>query len=182
MLSTYNQWLCKNLGRRSLATGYKIPMTTNALDSEMDAEDSDFKPLTAEQAQQLREANPEPSPWWVIVAQVAAGLVAAGAAWMWTGRASAGMSALYGAMAVAIPAALFVRGAMRGTHAGNQSAAMLRFFVWELIKLVLTIAFLAAAPWVIGGLSWLALLVGVVVALKMYWVALRVRPRLLNRI
>lgn len=152
----------------------------------MDVEDADFKPLTAEQAQQLRDANPEPSPWWVIVAQVVAGLVVAGIAWGWTGRPVAGVSALYGALAVAIPAALFVRGAMKGVmggaQAGHPSAAMLRFFVWELIKLALTVAFLAAAPWVIGNLSWLAMLAGIVAAMKMYWVALVVRPRLLNRI
>jgi len=152
----------------------------------MDVEDAEFKPLTAEQAQQLRDANPEPSPWWVIVAQVVAGLIVAGIAWMWTGRPVAGVSALYGALAVAIPAALFVRGAMRGVTGGaqavNPSAAMLRFFVWELIKLALTVAFLAAAPWVIGDLSWLAMLAGIVAAMKMYWVALVVRPRLLNRI
>ena len=64
----------------------------------------------------------------------------------------------------------------------SQSAAMLKFFVWELIKIALTIAFLAAAPWVVKDLHWLALMAGVVVALKMYWVALVVRPRLLNRI
>ena len=40
----------------------------------------------------------------------------------------------------------------------------------------------AAARWVIKDLHWLALVAGVVVALKMYWVALVVRPRLLNRI
>ena len=152
----------------------------------MDVEDAEFKPLTAEQAQQLRDANPEPSPWWVIVAQVVAGLIVAGVAWMWTGRPVAGVSALYGALAVAIPAALFVRGAMRGVTGGaqavNPSAAMLRFFVWELIKLALTVAFLAAAPWVIGDLSWLAMLAGIVAAMKMYWVALVVRPRFLNRI
>jgi len=152
----------------------------------MDVEDAEFKPLTAEQAQQLRDANPEPSPWWVIVAQVVAGLIVAGVAWMWTGRPVAGVSALYGALAVAIPAALFVRGVMRGVTGGaqavNPSAAMLKFFVWELIKLALTVAFLAAAPWVIGDLSWLAMLAGIVAAMKMYWVALVVRPRLLNRI
>jgi ATP synthase protein I len=161
------------------------PVVTDS--TEMDVEDSDFKPLSAEQVQRLREANPEPSPWWVIVAQVVAGLVAGGIAWAWTGRSVVGASALYGALAVAIPAALFVRGAMRTARQGTQeaglaSAAMARFFVWELIKLGLTIAFLAAAPWVVGGLNWLAMLAGVVAAMKMYWVALVVRPRLLNRI
>ena len=161
------------------------PITTDP--TEMDVEDSDFKPLSAEQAQQLREANPELSPWWVIVAQVVAGVCVAGIAWLWTGGLIAGVSALYGALAVSIPAALFVRGAMRTARQGTQeaglaSAAMLRFFVWELIKLGLTIAFLAAAPWLVSGLNWLALLAGVVAAMKMYWVALVVRPRLLNRI
>jgi ATP synthase protein I len=161
-------------------------MPTSTSGFEMDAGDSDFKPLSAEQARRLREANPEPSPWWVIVAQVAAGWFVAGIAWWWTGRPVVGMSALYGALAVAIPAALFVRGVIAGTggqaQAGHPSAAMLRFFVWELIKLALTVVFLAAAPWVVGGLSWLALLAGVVAAMKMYWVALVVRPGLLNRI
>jgi ATP synthase protein I len=165
-------------------------MTTSTLENQMnpevDVEDSDFKPLSAQEAQQRREAHPEPSPWWVIVAQVAAGLVVAGIAWVWTGRPVAGASALYGALAVAIPAALFVRGLVRGTKAGSQAgapaAAMLRFAVWEMTKLVLTVALLAAAPWVVGGLSWLALLAGVVAAMKMYWVALVVRPKLLNRI
>lgn len=157
-------------------------MTSHTPDSEMDVQASDFKPLTAQEAQRLREAHPAPSLWWVVFGQVAAGLLVAGIAWGWTGRSSAGISALYGAMAVAVPAALFVRGVMRGSQAGHESAALLRFFVWELIKLALTIAFLAAAPWVVGGLSWLALLAGVVAAMKMYWVALMVRPRLLNRI
>ena len=165
-------------------------MTTSTLENrtnaDVDVEDSDFKPLSAQEAQQLREAHPEPSPWWVIVAQVAAGLVVAGIAWVWTGRPVVGASALYGALAVAIPAALFVRGLVRGTKAGSQTgapaAAMLRFAVWEMTKLVLTVAFLAAAPWVVGGLNWLALLAGVVAAMKMYWVALVVRPKLLNRI
>ena len=46
----------------------------------------------------------------------------------------------------------------------------------------LTVALLVMAPWVIEGLVWLAMLVGVVAAMKMYWVALVVRPRLLKRI
>ena len=37
-------------------------------------------------------------------------------------------------------------------------------------------ALLAAAPRLVPGLSWIALLVGMVVAMKTYWVALLVRP------
>ncbi|RYF57097.1 MAG: ATP synthase subunit I [Comamonadaceae bacterium] len=157
-------------------------MNNNAPESEDDVEVSDFKPLTAEEAQRLREQNPEPSPWWVIAAQVASGLIVALVAWAWSRQPVAAGSAFYGAMAVALPAALFWRGVRRGAQQLSQPAVMLRFFVWELIKIVLTVALLAAAPWLIGDLNWLALVAGVVVALKMYWVALWVRPRLLNRI
>lgn len=155
-------------------------MTNNAAAAVDDAEESDFKPLTAEEAARLRERNPEISPWWVIAAQVAAGLAAACIAWMWVGRPVAAASAFYGAMAVAIPAALFARGVRRREGVATQ-AAMLRFFVWESIKIVLTVGLLAAAPLLIRGLVWLALVAGVVVAMKMYWVALMVRPGLLKR-
>ena len=163
-----------------LATG-RNQMTTNAHPVEIEAEASDFTPLTAEEARLLREKNPESSPWWVIAGQVAAGLIVAAVAWWWTDRPVVGLSSLYGSLAVAVPAAMFVRGAMKRPGAGNESAAMLRFFVWELVKLGSTVAFLAAAPWVIDDLHWLALLAGVVAALKMYWVALLVRPGFLNR-
>lgn len=153
-------------------------MTTNALGPEVDAEEADFKPLTAEEAQRLREANPAMSPWWVIGAQVAVGMLVSMVAWVWMRESSAAVSALYGALAVALPAALFVRGTRGAVPA---QAAMLRFAIWELIKLVLSVAMLAAAPWLIRDLHWLAMLAGVVAAMKMYWVALVARPRLLNR-
>lgn len=152
-------------------------MHNNAAAPEDEVEPSDFKPLTAEEAQRLRERHPALSPWWVVVAQVAAGVVVAGVAWLWTRQPVAAASAFYGALAVALPAALFVRAVRRAPAQGSQSAAMLRVFVWELIKLALTVALLAAAPWLIRGLHWLAMLAGVVAALKMYWVALLARPR-----
>ena len=156
-------------------------MTTNALVPEIDAEVADFKPLTAEEAQQLRDANPALSPWWVIVAQVVVGMLVSAIALAWVREWPAAWSAMYGAMAVALPAALFVRGTRRVSAVREQSAAMLKFAVWELIKLVLTVAMLAAAPVLIGDLRWLALLAGVIAAIKMYWVALVVRPRWMNR-
>lgn len=157
-------------------------MHNNAVVPEEDeVEPSDFKPLTAEEAQRLRERHPELSPWWVVAAQVAAGVLVAAVAWLWTRQPVAAASAFYGALAVALPAALFCRAVRGAPPQVSQSAVMLRFFVWELIKIALTVALLAAAPWLIRGLHWLALLAGVVAALKMYWVALLARPRLLKR-
>jgi ATP synthase protein I len=53
---------------------------------------------------------------------------------------------------------------------------MAGFFGWEIAKIVLTVALLAAAPRLVPDLSWLALLAGMVVTMKTYWVALMVRP------
>ena len=53
---------------------------------------------------------------------------------------------------------------------------MVGFFGWEIAKIVLTVALLAAAPRLVPGLSWLALVVGMVITMKTYWVALLVRP------
>ncbi len=49
--------------------------------------------------------------------------------------------------------------------------ALAGLFVWELVKVVLTVVLLAAAPKVISELSWLALLAGFVVTMKVYWLA-----------
>jgi ATP synthase protein I len=53
---------------------------------------------------------------------------------------------------------------------------MARFFGWELVKILVSVALLLAAPRLVPDLSWLALLLGMVVTMKAYWVALWVRP------
>ena len=57
-------------------------------------------------------------------------------------------------------------------------AVLVGFFGWEMAKIALTVAMLAAAPKLIAPLSWLALLVGMVVTMKTYWIALWVRSRI----
>lgn len=146
---------------------------------EFDVDESDepeFKPLTAAEAQVLRESNPRVSPWWVLGWQVVVGLLVTLVAWGFTGNPVAGMSAAYGALAVVIPAALFVRGLARQQRAANAGAALVGFFVWEMVKIILTVAMLFAAPWLILQLNWLALLAGFVVTMKVYWVAVWLRP------
>jgi ATP synthase protein I len=49
--------------------------------------------------------------------------------------------------------------------------------VWEGAKLMLAVAMLALAPRAVAGLSWPALLVGMVMCLKIYWLALLWRGR-----
>ena len=139
--------------------------------------ESEFVPLTAEQAQALRERNPSVSLWWVVVAQVAVGMLVALLAWLLTGAPSAAWSAAYGALAVVLPAALFARGLTSRLSSVNPGAAVLGFFLWEMVKIALTVAMLFAAPGMITGLSWPAMLAGLVVTLKVYWVALAFRRK-----
>jgi ATP synthase protein I len=134
--------------------------------------EEEFTPLTAEQVQALRRTQPLLSVWRVVAAQMVVGLLVALAAWGVAGKPSVGVSAGYGALTVVIPAALFARGLTRRMSSLHAGAAVLGFFVWEVVKIALTVAMLALAPRVIDELSWPAMLVGLVVTMKVYWVAL----------
>ena len=147
--------------------------------SEFDADELDksgFKPLSFEQAQALRQRESPLSPWRVVLWQAAVGLVVALLAWGLTQNRVAGVSAAYGAMAVVLPAALFARGLSRQRLAANAGVALSGFFVWEMVKIAVTVAMLVLAPRLISNLNWLALLAGFVVTMKVYWVAMWLRP------
>ena len=81
-------------------------------------------------------------------------------------------SVAWGAVAVVIPAAVFVRALSRQMRLAQPGAALAGLFVWELVKIVLTVALLLVAPKVIFELSWLALVAGFVVTMKVYWLAM----------
>ncbi len=141
-----------------------------------DDDEPSFKPLSADEAQQLRERLPSVSPWRVVVWQVAVGAVVALVAWGLTGRQNIGWSAAYGAMAVVIPAIIFARGLTGRFSSLNAGTAAVGFMAWEMVKIVVSIVLLAMAPRWVSELSWPALLVGLVVTMKVYWVALAFKP------
>lgn len=145
--------------------------------SDTDAvEDPPFKPLTRDEAQALRAQHPPMSPWRVIGGQAIAGLVCAALAWLVTGRSGTAWSALYGAAAIVLPGALLARGMTRRTSS-DPGAAALGFVFWELVKIAVAVAMLAAAPRVVPDLSWPALLVALIVGMKVNWLALLWRRR-----
>ena len=147
--------------------------------SKFDSDESEvleFKQLSAEEAQILRELNPSVSPWRIVVIQGGVGLLVALAAWGFTGKLVVGLSAGYGALAVIVPAMIFIRGLLRQRGAAHAGSAVTGFFVWEMVKIALTVAMLVAAPKLILQLNWLALLAGFVVTMKVYWVAMWLRP------
>lgn len=142
-----------------------------------DTEVEEFVPLTAEQAQALREQQPSLSPWWVVVGQVLVGLLVVFVAWVLTGSASVAKSCAWGVAAVVLPAGLFARGLTGQFARANPGAAVASFFVWELAKIVVTVGVMYVAYRAESDLNWLAMLAGLVLTMKVYWLALGFKPK-----
>ena len=138
------------------------------------ADEAAFKPLTREEAQALRAKHPAISPWRVVAAQAAAGVVCA-VLWCLVAPGS-GWSALYGAIAVVVPNALMAWGMTR-RPVNQVGAALLSMMFWESIKILLVIAILVAVVKTASGLDWRALLLTLIVCLKVNWLALLARGR-----
>jgi ATP synthase protein I len=136
-----------------------------------------FKTLTREEASALRSKEPPLSPWRVIAAQGGVGVVVALLAALLTGRAEVGWSALYGAACVVVPGALLARGMTSRLSSMSPGASAVSFMLWEMVKIAVSIAMLMLAPKLVQGLSWPALLVGLVLCMKVYWFALLWRGR-----
>ncbi len=145
-----------------------------------DAETTERKPLTREQAQALMLAKPGVSVWTVVGLQALVGAVVAMVAYGLAGLAAAS-SALYGCFVVMLPAALFA-GGMRAWLVKLQPAlALFGFAFGELLKIALTVMLLLLAPRLLPGLSWPAMLAGLAATLQVYWMALVLRGRLRSR-
>lgn len=142
---------------------------------------SDFKPLTREEAQRWRATQPQVSVWWLVGVQMLVGLSAGALGWLLTQQAPVAWSVLYGAAAVVLPSALMAYGltssAVSRLLAGVAQAAFAGFLLWEGVKIVLAVLMLWLAPTVIPELSWLGLLTGLVLTLKVYWFGFRIRTR-----
>lgn len=152
-------------------------VTPVSVDGSNEALEPDFKPLTAEEARQWREKNPPTSLWRILGIQAVVGLLVALVAWALTDKSQVAWSAGYGALAVILPAVLFARGLSRQKAVASVAAGLAGFFVWEMVKIALTLAMLVAAPRLVANLSWPAMLVGLVATMKVYWVALMLRPK-----
>ena len=143
--------------------------TTSVADEDLEPQ---FKPLTAEQAQAWRQQNPVSSPWRILGLQLGVGVLLALLTGLFTGQWSLAASVAWGGVAVIIPAVVFVRALSRQMRRTQPGAALVGLFVWELVKIVLTVALLLVAPKVISDLSWFALVAGFVVTMKVYWLAM----------
>ena len=88
-----------------------------------------------------------------------------------------GWSALYGAATVVVPGALMARGMTSQLSSRSPGASAVSFMVWEMVKIGVSVAMLMLAPKLVQPLSWPALLAGLVLCTKVYWVALLWRGR-----
>ena len=117
------------------------------------------------------------SPWRVITVQVVVGVVAALIGWLITGQSAVMWSMLYGAAAVVVPGALMARGMTSKLTSSAAGASAVSFMLWEFVKIGVSVAMLIVAGKIVQPLVWPALLVGMVVCMKVYWVALLWRRR-----
>ena len=88
-----------------------------------------------------------------------------------------GLSVAYGALAAALPNALLARGLTKAGASQSVLSAVVALLVWEMVKVALTVAILFGAPLLIKDLSWLALLGGLVVTMKVHWLAMAIKPK-----
>jgi ATP synthase protein I len=132
----------------------------------------EFKPLTAEEVRAWRLENPALSPWRIIGLQAGVGVMMVLLTWLVMGQAHLSASVAWGVVAVLLPAMVFARALGRQMQIGRPKSALLGLFMWELVKIVLTVALLLVAPKVIFDLSWLALVASFVVTIKVYWLAM----------
>lgn len=151
--------------------------------SEAEAEDDElaFKPLTSEEAKAWRQTQRKVSVWRVVLLQICASAVFGASAMLVTGRLPIGWSAFYGGASVALPSAVMAWG-MTSSRLGRvlsvfPSGSLGGLVFWEGVKVLLVVVALLFAPAVVSELSWLALLAGLVVVLKVYWLAFFVMSR-----
>ncbi len=160
------------------------PESQNQADGSDGEQEIEFKPLTREEAQQWRASQPRISLWRLVGVQLLVGLSAGALAWLLTQSSSVAWSVLYGAAAVVLPSALMVYGltssALSRLLAGYAQAAFAGFLLWEGVKILLVVAMLWSAPWIVPELNWLGLLAGLVLVLKVYWFGFWIQTRRAN--
>ena len=101
-----------------------------------------------------------------LIVTVVAGLVAG-----LLGGWAAMISATFGGLCCVVPNAIMAARLFLSAQ-GPGGANPISFFIWEFIKIALTVALLGAAAWLYRDLNWFALLGGFIVALKSYIILL----------
>lgn len=149
------------------------------LEKYQDEEQSEtsYQPLTRQEVQALKEklggVTLEAFLLKVLMWQGVVSVAIAALAWLVSSEMLTVYSALYGAMCVVLPSALVARTVIKRLkpdvlkHSGGMLVGM---FVLELVKILVTLCLLLLAPVLLDSPNWIAIVVGFVVTLKVYWV------------
>ena len=134
-------------------------------------------PLTRQEAQLLKEklqgVSLEAFLLKLLMWQALSAIAIAALAWLVSSSAAVVTSAFYGAVCVVLPSALVARVVIKRIRPGvlKQSGGMLTgLVVLELVKILVTVCLLLAAPLVLDSPQWVAIVIGFAVTLKVYWV------------
>lgn len=139
------------------------------------------EPMTAPEAAELRRTLWQWSPLKGVGYQAVAGMLVVLLVVTYTGDAAKVLSTMSGVICVVLPGLVFAFGMRRRGRVSMASAVVSVFFVWELIKVGLTIGLLSVVPLVFAGVEWLYLLAGFVVTVKASWLALIPRRSAVER-
>jgi ATP synthase protein I len=157
------------------------PLQDEDFDPKEQSAEPPVRRWSAQEIAQLQQHRTYVSPWRVVAWQWAVLVVLTMASALMNTQWAA--SVAWGAMSAALPSTVMAWG-LRSLPAGAQGfpagAHILRFAVWELVKIALSVMLLVAAHWVVPAVNWLALVIAFVITLKvLWWVALRgsLRPR-----
>ena len=159
-------------------------------DDEADeVQEPEFKRLSAEEAANWRRQQPRESVWSVVLWQLLLGALLVPLVWLLTRSNELAWSVAYGASCIVLPTALMAYGLTssglakltRRLFPGVAGASLAGLFFWEGVKVLLALVMMWLAPRLVPGLNWLALVAGLVVALKAYWLEFWMRSRRLSR-
>lgn len=181
LLTKYLAWRAEAKQPKARALLSRTNTKSESLGESLEQDDANHvEPLSFDQAQLviqgLRKTASLLSPWRLIQCQLLVGLFATVFAYFVFVDDLVALSVAYGAVAVVVPASMFAWGLRRSEGAKSPLLASAGFFVWEAIKVGLTVVMLFAAPVLIANLNWLALLAGFVVTMKVYWIAVWLYP------
>jgi ATP synthase protein I len=154
---------------RNLDPSQSAPRSTASLwDDETGENTDEFEPLSAQQAQEWRGRQVDFNPLQAVMWQIVWGaLLVLGVFAGW--GPMVGVSFLHGCLAFWLPSLWMARRMVRAQSRSQGAAtALAGFFGMELLKVALAVALLSMAVAVPWAVSWPALLVGLIVALKLH--------------
>ena len=142
-----------------------------ATDSPESFDDTNSVPWTKERVLEFRKAEPPVSVWWVVLTQMSVGLMTVFVTWL-LGAKFASMASLgYGSFCVVLPSIIFARGVTSKWSSLNPGAAVTGFFLWEFVKVAMTVVMLVMSQSLVDDLSWPMMMLGLIITMKVYWLS-----------